>query len=376
MLNIVYLVSTLKRAGPTNQLYNLLRYLDYDYYRPSVITLSGEPQESRWSDFRKLGIELYSLGLSRPAGFLLGRSIFKKEVDRFKPDLMQSHGFRPDMFAASYSSQIPTVSTLRNYPQFDYPMTYGIAGRLIAWQHMKYMKKIRYCVGVSEAVCRNAKEYLGISNMLPIHNGIDREMYFEINSEEKIELRKKFGLPLNSLIWISAGNLTELKNPMFLIDVWKRHFKKNNKHHLLFIGGGTLQDACRSAGAGNDNIHFTGRVSDVNRYLQASDYILSASKSEGLPNAVLEAMACGLPILVSDIPAHREVWDFNKATGRLFEPDSEASFLGAFADLVSTDYDLLAGNAVSLVKERFNAKAMSEKYQELYRQIRTGSSIV
>ena len=177
MLNIVYLVSTLKRTGPISQLYNLLRYLDYNCYRPSVITLSREPQDSRWSDFKQLGFDLYSLGLSRPAGILLGHRYFNKVIDRFKPELIQSHGFRPDMLAASYSSRIPTISTLRNYPQLDYPLTYGIAGRLMAWQHMKYMKKISYCVGVSEAVYRNAKENLGINKIRIIHNGVDKEFF-------------------------------------------------------------------------------------------------------------------------------------------------------------------------------------------------------
>ena len=369
MVKVAYVVSTLKRSGPTNQLYNLLRYLDLYQFKPYVITLSNEPLESRWADFEKLGVELYSLRLSRINGFIRGSRKLGFLIDKLRPDIIQSQGIRSDMLVSQIRSMNPKISTLRNYPQRDYPMTYGILGRLMARQHIKYLKTFTCCVGVSISVCCNAEEQFGFSKMIPIHNGVDTEVFSNVRRKDKIKLRKKIGLPINSQIWVSTGHLTQRKKPLLLIELWEKHFKKNTKYHLLFIGDGSLMKACKHASIEFENIHFAGRVADVTEYLQAADFFVSASTAEGLPNSVLEAMACGLPFLLSDIPPHREVWEFNKGAGRLFEVDNEESFLNAYSGLVSEDYEMLSGNAIKAINDRFNAKKMSKRYQELYRQV-------
>ena len=79
---------------------------------------------------------------------------------------------------------------------------------------------------------------------------------------------------------------------------------------LLFAGDGPLARACKGLAGGDPRIHFLGQISNVQDYLQVADVFVSAALSEGLPNTVLEAMASGLPTVLSDIPAHREILDF------------------------------------------------------------------
>ena len=370
MVKIAYVVSTLKRTGPTNQLCSLIKHLDLEKYKPIVITLSAEPADSRWYDFEALGVDIYSLDLSRFQSLLKAKPSLELLIDRLQVDLIQSQGIRADALISKLNDSRPTISTLHNYPQLDYPKRYGyIIGNFMAAQHIKYLKDIKYCVGVSEAVCRNAETFLGFGKIMPIQNGVDAELFFPVDEKAKADLRKKLKHSLKNVIWVSTGHLSELKNPLFLIELWKNHFKKNTNIHLLFIGDGSLLKASKHASLEFENIHFAGRVADVAEYLQAADYFVSASTAEGLPNSVLEAMACGLPFLLSDIPPHREVWEFNKCAGRLFEVDNEESYLNAFTNLVSKDYEMLSGNAIKAINDQFNAKTMSKRYQELYRQV-------
>src|SRR5690625_1499928 len=84
------------------------------------------------------------------------------------------------------------------------------------------------------------------------------------------------------------------------------------------LGGGELQSACKALAGQTNNILIRGAVQNVTQYLQASDYFISCSKAEGLPMAVIEALACGLPCLLSDIRPHAEFFELSDSIGSLY----------------------------------------------------------
>jgi glycosyltransferase involved in cell wall biosynthesis len=122
--------------------------------------------------------------------------------------------------------------------------------------------------------------------------------------------------------------------PIYGIDVLLRAFKKaaitNPELRLLMLGDGSLRDRIRSAvrRAGlEDRIHFGGQVpgSELPAYYRAADVYVSASRSDGSSVSLMEALACGLPALVSDIPGNRE-WVMPGRNGWLFR-DGHAGVL-------------------------------------------------
>ncbi|PKH62380.1 glycosyltransferase, partial [Shewanella sp. Bg11-22] len=143
MKKILYLVSTLKRCGPTNQLSYIIKYLDKSRYTPIVLTLSEELEnDSIKSHFTDgLGVRVETLNLSRIAGVFFAKSSLNKFIRENKIDLVHSQGLRADSLVGSL--KIPKVATLRNYPFYDYPMTYGkIKGNLMAKFHLNSLKKV------------------------------------------------------------------------------------------------------------------------------------------------------------------------------------------------------------------------------------------
>jgi len=368
-IKILYIVSTLRRCGPTNQLYGIVKYLDRNVFKPYLVTLSPDPDDSRWDDFAGLGIELDTLGLSRIKGIFFAKNELNKRVACIQPDIIHSQGIRADVFASKLKVKIPKVCTIRNFPQEDYKMTYGtVINKIMVSVHRRAMKRIDLCIGVSNAVSVNLKNNFGITNTIVIQNGVDTEHFYPVDIEIKKKLRAKLGLPTDKTIWISVGHLSERKDPVFLIKVWKKLFAGVPDKVLIFIGDGPLSEQCRAESFGCNNIIIKGRVTSASEYLQASDFFISSSKAEGLPNAVIEAMACGLPCVLSDIGPHREIHNLGRQGGVMFELNSANSLADAINLAVKRDYSLMREVSLKTVREHLSAADMSRKYQSIYTQ--------
>lgn len=369
MLKILYIVSTLKSGGPTNQLFNIMKNLDRHIFKPIVLTLSSEPKESKWRDYESLGIEMYSLNLSRIEGFIFLESRLKNLIKKIQPDLIHSQGVRADILSSKLNIGIPKISTIRNFPQEDLPMTYGnFLGNVMANRQVIALKRLNLCVGVSDSVSENLTHEFGIDHTFTIWNGVDADTYFPVDQFMKLKLRGTLNLPADAKIWIVSGHLTERKDPFFLIKAWRTFFGEDLKNFLVFIGDGEIKHYCDQLVEGVGNIKILGRVSNVVEYLQASDYYVSASKAEGMPNSALEALSCGLPLLLSDIGPHIELVAVDKKIGFTYEIGVLNSFLSQMIKLIDCDYEVIHSSCLRVVDEHLSANAMSEKYQILYKK--------
>jgi glycosyltransferase involved in cell wall biosynthesis len=112
-----------------------------------------------------------------------------------------------------------------------------------------------------------------------------------------------------------------------------------------------------------------GFVENVEDYLGAADVFVSASLTEGCPNAVMEAMACGLPVVLSDIPPHREILAFNERAGQAFPVKDAAALSRILSERAGTGCSEPSEAALSIIENHLNARKMSLKYQELYAEL-------
>ncbi|MDJ0688882.1 MAG: glycosyltransferase family 4 protein [Xenococcaceae cyanobacterium MO_188.B32] len=362
-IKVLYIVSTLRKCGPTNQLFYLIKYLDRQKFEPIVLTLSPEPEDSARSQFQQLEIAIFSLNLSRWQGTFWGASKLKSFANQHQPDIIHSQGIRPDTLAAKYLKNYKAVASIRNYPYHDYVMKYGkLIGYYVAQQHINALEKIKFPVSCSTTISQLINKH-GIKSSI-IRNGVDEDLYTPASFEEKIKLKYNLGLPLDTRIIVSVGALIPRKQPDIVIQGFLISQTQKDSI-LLMVGDGSLLASCQAIADNSSNIKFIGLVNNVVDYLKVADYFISASVSEGLPNSVIEALSCGVPVCLSDIEPHQEILNFNRQAGIMFST-GDVKDLGSRLDRLSNNHCELKCIARSIVSENLNAKKMSENYQNLY----------
>lgn len=362
MKKILYIVSTLKKSGPIIVLANIVKYLDRDKYEPIILTLSPEPKDSMQEYFEnELNVKVNTLGLSRLKGLFLAKNYINKFIKENHISIVHSHGFRADGLLSKIAG-IQSVSTLHNYPYFDYAMTYGkLKGYIMAKLHLNYLKNIKIPLACSKSISnmlKNNKLY----NIDYLQNGTDTQRFMNLN---KKELRKKLGINKDINLFISVGHLTRRKDPLTLINAFKIANLKNSK--LIFLGDGNLKQDCLNSI--NENIEIVGSVSNVHEYLGASDYFVSASLAEGLPNTVLEAMACGLPCILSNIPPHSEIQEINIDSSLLFETKNVKDLSDKLKEIITKDYEVMKNASKEIIFNNLSAEIMSKNYQKIYERL-------
>lgn len=366
-MKILYIVSTLQKSGPIIVLYNIVKYLNKNI-QPIILTLSPEPEHSLKSDFEnKLNTKVLSLNLSRIDSFLQGSAKIKAAARQISPDLIHTHGIRADLMTKKLLKKFKIISTVHCHPQQDYTRTYNkFLGNIMAYMHFNSIKRTTYPVVVSKHLSCQLKE----KNKMDIdyiENGVDMEIFHLVDPDIKSKLREKLSLDQDKKIFISTGHITPLKNPLTIIEAFKK--RNSDNAQLIFLGDGELIEECKKVSKNNRAIKFYGLVNNVNEFLQASDYYISASFTEGLPNSALEAFACGLPGILSDIPAHKELLVNQNYGGELFNPNSVDSLLNALENISKKEYKKASLSTHQVILDNYTAEIMSRKYQKVYHNI-------
>lgn len=354
-MRILFVTSTLKRSGPTNQLYSLINHLrEYDHDL-SILTLSVEPEDSRIEDFRNLGIDIQTIGLSRLRGIMRGKKAVEKFiVDYGEFDIVHTQGIRADSILSKINGNFKWVVTSHNNPDIDYPMKFGmVKGNLMALKQKRILNKCENVISCSRTI-QNELQKRGIESKA-VQNGVELS---EIDSFQPGDL-SEYEKP----IFVSVGSLIDRKNMRPIINAFNNYSQDNNGT-LFIIGDGPDKDALKREA--NDRIIFTGNVNNVPSYLKSSDVFISASKAEGLPYTVLEALAADLPVILSDIPSHREIKQKCKGNCILFKNDEDGEeLLNKLKDMKSKDLE----GSRKVAENVFSAHSMASNYNKIYESI-------
>lgn len=143
-----------------------------------------------------------------------------------------------------------------------------------------------------------------------VNNWYDGERFYPLkNHHEKQQLREELNIPLDATVIISVGGCSHVKNHHDVIKAMPLVLKDLNCFYVHLGQGETEneeKELAKSLGVFN-NIHFYGNQNNVRDFLVASDIYVMPSRFEGLGNAALEAMACGLPSILYNVPGLKDL---------------------------------------------------------------------
>ncbi|MGH8129990.1 MAG: glycosyltransferase, partial [Steroidobacteraceae bacterium] len=272
---------------------------------------------------------------------------------------------RGDVISSKHLAGVPRVATARNYPRDDYLMKFGpLLGRWMARAHLRAFRALPVVVACSSTLSERLRNH-GIATTV-IRNGVDTTIFSPASSEERARLRGELGLAAKARIGVCVGALAVRKQSLSIVKAVRAI--DDESLAMVFVGSGALEDRCRRAAQGDGRMRFAGEVADVARYLRAADFLVSASRSEGLPNSALEAIACGLHVVLSDIGPHRELLELAPRAGELFASGDQRALVAAIKRSASCTSGA-AGLATEKTAELLGAERMSQRYQELYQRL-------
>lgn len=369
-IKVGYVFTACKQLGPIQQMNNLIRCLDRNQFEPILITLYDEPVDgsSQLDEFLKLDVPHYRCLLSK-FDMILGRTNTLKELfEKLEIDVIHSLGVFPDYSIARMKTGRQII-TLRNFAWEDYPKKFGkVLGTMLVKFHLYAMKHTTITVTCSKSLSVLYRDKLGL-DFGYVCNGVNIKKYEKASCEEKVTLRNRLDLPKYATILVYSGQIIARKNQRFLLEVFKKNYIEDDTTYLLILGDGNDYSALYQEYGSVANIDFRGNVSNVEEYLKASDIYVSSSKSEGMPNGVLEAMATGLPVVLSDIPQHQEILEVNESAGMLYRAGDKVSLREKLAAILCSNVHAMGDEAYKTAHEKFSDNIMSEKYQDLYRKI-------
>ncbi|MBM3998690.1 MAG: glycosyltransferase [Planctomycetes bacterium] len=294
-IRIAFVITELEFGGAERNLVRIAAGLDRSAFAPSVIALAGPPV----GDSRLVG----ELGAANvPTTFLDAHSIWhapraflrlRRALASHSPEIVQSFLFHANVMAAAAAPVgAPRVLGVRVAD----PRRARARGEQWAARGARAV----VCVSgrVRDALVRNRTCRADQAIVIP--NGVDVE---SIVRTPPADLARE-GIPPNTPILLYVGRYDHQKGIDWLRAMSRAMLERLTHHHLVLVGDPTPQgDAARrawNASHSAERVHHLGWRADVPALLRRADLLVVPSRWEGMPNAVLEAMAAGIPVLATD----------------------------------------------------------------------------
>lgn len=278
----------------------------------------------------------------------------------FDFDLIDAHFYYPDGIAAALLGQWlakPVMITARG-SDITYWPSEEVPKRMILWA----AEQARCNAGVSRALV-NEMARLGCpaDRLVALRNGVDLTLF---HPEPRTPARAELGV--NGVLVLSVGNLIELKGHHLAIEAIAGIPAAN----LIIIGTGPEEGRLRALAERlgvNERVRFVGVLpqADLRRYYSAADVLVLASSREGWPNVLLEAMACGTPVVATDVWGIGEIVAAPEA-GELIAERSVNAVRAGILRVLERGVDREATRAYA---ERFGWEETSRAQLKLFAQI-------
>lgn len=361
-LRVLFLLTSMPVGGAETLLVNLVRRLDRRRFAPEIVCLKepgplGEMLAAEMPVHSDLLACKYDLRI-------LPRLM--KLMRRPQADAVVTVGAGDKMFwgrIAAHLAGVPVVASALH--STGWPDGVGRLNRLLTGWTDAF-------IGVADAHADHLvqNERFPAAKVNTIYNGVDCERFA---SQDASAIRQELNIPLDApVVGILAALRPEKNHELFLAGAEEIRLAIPDAHFII-VGDGPKRAELEQLAAElsiSDAVHFVGSRSDIPALLSACDVVALTSHNEASPVSILEALACGKPVVASNVGSVRETV-VDGETGRLFPAGNLAAYVGATVDLLNSpaERQRMGAEGRRRVEARWSLESMVRGYEQLIERI-------
>ena len=381
-IRVLHVIESLGRGGAERQLVNNLRAIARNRFDNTVCFLYE--RDDLQPELVRLGIPVYKLDMSSPYDWRRGLFGLRAVIKEGQFDVIHTELCWADIYGRicgrlfSDAKIVTTIHAAIYEPQIlkDDP-------NLQPWK----LTLVRILDGLTGALCnhrfiacsefvkQSAVKRLGYrpESIGVIYNGIDLGSFNKDSSGKVVSLRRELGLDHGEAILVNVSRLIPQKGQRYLIMAMPKVLNKYPSARLFLVGGGPmaseLRELTHDLGV-EEAIKFLGTRHDVPAILQLSDLFVLPSLSEGMPVALLEAMAMRKPCIASKITSIPEVVEDGRS-GLSVEPQRPDQLANAILSLINDPgrRQAMGTRGRQIVEEKFSINVNIRLLENLYERV-------
>ena len=327
--------------------------------------------------FLKTGAELHYLDMRTTSGVIRGLAFLMHFVWKTKPSLIQSWMYHSDLVTVVIKLIAPRTPIVWNLRHSALTPSSSRRTRLIQRVLVRMSWFVPRAIVAAGVTVRDEHERIGYSmqKLSTIPNGIDLEVFRADSSLRNVK-RTRLGLAQDQLLIGFVGKWDPHKGVESFLDALKLLSDWGWEVQFLMVGKDLLFENSQLVDLLDrrqltDHAHLIGPVPDVQTYLNALDVMVSASETEGFPNVIAEAVACGVPVVATDVGDSRRLL---ASENFLVPPRSPVKLAGAIDSLLAlppAERKKIADTNYRWASENYSMEQMLVSYDRLWRKCMT-----
>ena len=369
-LRVLHVVNRYETGGTEHGVLKIVKGLDSQLFEHRICVARGYTAEV--ADAHGLHGCIFVAG-SPEAGFQWLVFRLRRIMRTYRPHIVHSRNWGAiEAIAAARLARVPIV--VHSEHGYELDMLEGLP-----WRRRLLRRGLYSLADAVFTVTRELRDYhatqasVQSERLRVIYNGVDTR-HFSPNPGARQEARRKFGLPPESFLIGSVGRLVVIKDQATLLRAAEVLCARGVDVRVAIAGTGPeetrlrqLADATQSLAG---RVHFLGACSNVEDLMRSLDVFVLPSVSEGMSNTLLEAMACGLPVVATRVGGNPEIVE--DGVSGLLCAAGDANELARLIESLVNRPELrqsLGGAARQSVTSKFSLEKMISDYRDLYLEL-------
>jgi len=371
-LKIVHVITALNTGGAEVMLCKIIKAIDEREFETTVITLkSGGDLVPH---IRDMGIKVIELGIGDTRSPIAGFFGLWRQLRKIQPDVVQTWLYHADMLGYFAGRLAGVKAVAWNIRCSDMGPDYyrGVVGAIVRLN--SFLSKRLEAIVTNSVAGRKSHEARGFksSNWQLIPNGFDLDMLRPDPSTRKF-VRDELGLADSSRVVGLVARLDPVKGHKTFLRAASKLVEQDDDIHFVVVGEGCVVgeenfDALVPPNLGKRLIAL-GKRSDIAKINQAFDVAVSASLTEGFSNTIGEAMACGIPCVVTDAGDNAAIVGDSGVVVPAGDPQAMASAIHELMGMNSDNRFQLGRQARERIANHYSIAAVARQYSDFYRSL-------